>query len=257
MSKGQGSVGNALSPFDRQTFNRAKRACLDLLYPRNCIGCGISAPEAFRYICWDCWSDATRIEAPFCDLCGDPVAGSVDHEFICYSCSAEKPSFDGARSAARYDGVVGEALRQLKYEKALWLVPDLADLLLNCMKAEYPGLKFDRVVAVPLHHVRRRERGFNQSAMLAGELGDRIGSKSVSGVLRRIRPTSTQTNLTASQRLSNVQNAFESRREKLLVGRRVLLVDDVMTTGATVNACAKALKKGGARSIHVLTVARG
>jgi ComF family protein len=228
-----------------------------MLYPRNCIGCGCVAPEAFRYICWDCWADTNGIEAPFCAVCGDPVAGSVEHEFICFSCSAEKPSFEGARSAARYDGVVGEALRQLKYEKALWLAPDLAQLLMNCLNAEYPGMQFDLLAPVPLHHVRRRERGYNQSAVLAAELARHIRCRSMPGLLRRIRPTTTQTNLTAPQRLSNVLNAFESKKAKWLVGRRVLLVDDVMTTGATVDACAKALKKGGAQSVHVLTVARG
>ncbi|MDF7824140.1 ComF family protein [Pontiellaceae bacterium B12227] len=228
-----------------------------MCYPRNCVGCGVSSPGAFRYICWDCWSDASRIEAPFCRLCGDPVAGSVDHEFVCYACSAEKPFFEGARSAARYDGVVGEALRQLKYEKALWLVPDLAELLLSCLQAEYSDLKFDCVLPVPLHHVRRRERGYNQSALLSRALARRIGCESGRRLLRRIRPTSTQTNLTAPQRLSNVNNAFESRRHERLAERNVLLVDDVMTTGATVNACAKALKQGGAQSVHVLTVARG
>ena len=198
-----------------------------------------------------------RVEPPFCDLCGDPVAGSVEHDFICYACSAERPAFDGARSAARYDGVVGEALRQLKYEKALWLAPDLAELLQHCLHAEYQEGDFDLVVPVPLYHVRQRERGYNQSAVLARELAARIHCRSAAGTLQRIRPTATQTNLTAPQRLSNVRNAFQSRRGKQLAGRRVLLVDDVMTTGATVNACSKALKEGGAASVHVLTVARG
>ncbi|MBT8043252.1 MAG: ComF family protein [Pontiella sp.] len=229
----------------------------DMLYPRSCIGCGTSAPETFRYICWDCWSGAMRVEPPFCDLCGDPVAGSVDHDFICYACSAEKPAFDGARSAARYDGVVGEALRQLKYEKALWLATDMAELLHTCMLAEYPEKTFDLVVPVPLFRVRRRERGYNQSAVLARELGKRMPCRTVPNLLRRIRPTATQTNLTAPQRLSNVQGAFRSGPRRRLAGQRILLVDDVMTTGATVNVCAKALKKGGALSVHVLTVARG
>ena len=233
------------------------KSVLDLLYPRRCIGCGASSPKTFRYVCWDCWSDAARVEAPFCDLCGDPVSGAVDHDFICYSCSAEKPAFDGARSAARYDGVVGEALRQLKYEKALWLAPDLSGLLFNCLEAEYPGRRFDLLLPVPLHHVRRRARGYNQSAVLARELGRRMGCPSMPGMLRRIRPTISQTNLTAQARLSNVSSAFQYRRGKWLAGRRVLLIDDVMTTGATVNACAKALKKGGAASVHVITVARG
>lgn len=257
MSESQQSVSGGPAPFDRSTFDRAKRALFDMLYPRSCIGCGVPVPETFRFICWDCWSDATKVEPPFCGLCGDPVAGAVDHDFICYSCSAHTPAFDGARSAARYDGVVGEALRQLKYSKALWLAPDLADILHKCLAAEYPGRKFDLVVPVPLHHVRRRGRGYNQSAVLAAELGRRIGCKSMPWMLRRIRPTSTQTNLTAPQRLSNVRNAFESRRANWLAGRRALLVDDVMTTGATVDACAKALKEGGATSVHVLTVARG
>jgi ComF family protein len=208
-------------------------------------------------MCWDCWSDTARVEAPFCDLCGDPVAGTIDHDFICYSCSAEKPAFDAARSAARYDGVVGTALRQLKYEHALWLAPDLATVLYNCIQAEYPEHSFDLLVPVPLHHVRRRQRGFNQSAVLAHELGRRTGSPSRPQLLRRIRPTTSQTNLTAKERLSNVTKAFQSKSEKQLAGRNVLLVDDVMTTGATVNACAKALKRGGAATVHVITAARG
>jgi ComF family protein len=230
---------------------------LDMIYPRSCLGCGLSAPETFRYICWDCWTNTTRVEAPFCSQCGDPVAGTIDHDFVCYSCSAVTPSFDGARSAARYDGVVGEALRQLKYEQALWLVPDLAHLLHNCLGAEYPGLHFDTIVPVPLYRVRRRERGYNQSGLLATALGRIMACPVGSGLIRRIRPTATQTNLTAKERISNVGNAFKHGKTRRLVNRRILLVDDVMTTGATVNACAKALKKGGAASVHVVTAARG
>ena len=233
------------------------RRLLDMLYPRSCIGCGKHAPETFRYICWDCWSDAAHVEPPFCELCGDPVAGTIEHGYICYACSAERPAFDAARSAARYDGVVGEALRQLKYEKALWLAPDLAELMHRCLKAEFPERAFDWIVPVPLYHVRRRDRSYNQSAVLAAELARRLRSKTSVRLLRRIRPTATQTNLTAAQRLSNVTDAFQYGREKRLTGKNILLVDDVMTTGATVNACAKALKKGGAKAVHVLTVARG
>jgi ComF family protein len=233
------------------------KTLMDILYPRQCVGCGVSSPETFRYICWDCWSDAPLVEPPFCNLCGDPVAGAVEHQFICYSCSAQKPAFVAARSATRYDGVVGESLRQLKYEKALWLAPDLAELLHRCFLAEYPTQSFDCIVPVPLYHVRRRGRGYNQSAILAHELSRRINCPVQKRILRRIRPTTTQTNLTAADRLSNVTNAFQYRKRERLAGRRVLLVDDVMTTGATVNACAKALKKGGAESVHVITVARG
>jgi competence protein ComFC len=230
---------------------------LDMLYPRRCIGCGIISPKTFRYICWDCWSDNARVESPFCDHCGDPVAGTIEHDFICYACTSEKPGFDGARSAARYDGAIGEALRQLKYEHALWLAPDLAEVLRNCIKAEYSNESFDLLVPVPLHHVRRRDRGYNQSAVLSQELSRRIKCPSIPGLLRRIRPTTSQTNLTAKERLSNVSLAFQYRSRRRLAGQKILLIDDVMTTGATVNACAKALKKGGAATVHVITVARG
>jgi len=133
----------------------------------------------------------------------------------------------------------------------------MAELLHNCLEAEYPGRTFDLLVPVPLHHVRRRDRGYNQSAVLAHELGRRMGCPVSFGLLKRIRPTATQTNLTAKERLSNVGGAFQHKREKRLAGRRVLLVDDIMTTGATVNICAKTLKKGGAASVHVITAARG
>ncbi len=230
---------------------------LDMLYPRRCIGCGETTPDSFRYICWECWSDSARVEPPFCSLCGDPVAGAIDHDFICYSCSSKTPAFTAARSAARYDGVVGEALRKLKYEQALWLAPDLATLLHHCIQAEFPGREFDLLVPVPLHHVRKRGRGYNQATVLARELGRRLGRKTHPGLLKRIRPTISQTNLTAKARLSNVTQAFQFRKGHALTGRKVLLVDDVMTTGATVNACAEALKKGGAVTVHVITAARG
>jgi len=230
---------------------------LDIIYPRQCIGCGASSPETFRYICWDCWSQATPVNAPFCEICGDPVSGAVEHGFVCFFCTAEPPAFDRARSAMRYDGIISDALRCLKYKKALWLVRDLAEVLYSCVIAEYADRVFDLIVPVPLHPVRRRQRGYNQSEELALALARRMHCACVPGVLKRTRPTVSQTHLTAKARLSNVQGAFEYRRKKWLAGRHILLVDDVMTTGATVNECSRVLKKGGADSVHVVTVARG
>lgn len=234
------------------------KTLLEMLYPRQCLGCGAEAPKTFSYICWECWADTVQVEPPFCAVCGDPVPGAVDHGFTCFACSASRPAFQSARSAFRYEGVVGEALRQLKYHRALWLAADLAEILYRCVEAEYPDIRFDAVVPVPLHHTRRRARGYNQAALLARELARRLDGLPVPPrLVRRTRPTATQTNLTAAQRLDNMRGAFESGKRERLAGRRVLLVDDVMTTGATVNACAKALKKGGAESVHVVTVARG
>jgi ComF family protein len=230
---------------------------LDLVYPRNCIGCGKPSPESFRYLCWDCYADTARVEPPFCRCCGDPVAGDVQHDYICYACSRQTPHFDFARSAVRYEGGVGEALRALKYDDALWLVDDLADLLAACVQAEYGGIEFDRIAPVPLWTARRRARGYNQSALLAEALSRRTGIPCKAKMARRIRPTSTQTGLTAPQRAANVSRAFRPGLFFRPAGRRILLVDDVMTTGATVNSCAGALKDGGADAVYVVTVARG
>ncbi len=230
---------------------------LDLLYPRNCVRCGASSPEALPHLCWDCLSDTPKIDPPFCVCCGDPVAGDIQHDYTCFACSRETPAFDFARSAARYEGVVGEALRDLKYHQAVWLAPDLASLLLACVQAEYPGVEFDGITAVPLHATRFRARGFNQSGLLAVALARKMGIPYKGKMTRRIRSTTTQTGLTAPQRAANVHAAFRKGLFASLKGRRLLLIDDVMTTGATVNACARALKEGGAESVHVVTVARG
>ncbi len=228
-----------------------------MLYPRNCIRCGAPSPETLTHICWDCLRDTPKVEPPFCVCCGDPVAGTVQHDFTCYSCSRQRPHFDFARSAVRYEGAVGEALRSLKYDSGLWLVGDLAELLFACVQAEYSGVVFDWVVPVPLYPVRCRSRGFNQSGLLGKSLARRMEIVYRDKTVRRIRSTVTQTGLTAPQRAANVSGAFRARPFARLNGKKILLVDDVMTTGATVNACAGALKQGGAASVHVITVARG
>jgi ComF family protein len=148
-------------------------------------------------------------------------------------------------------------LQELKYHQHVWLARDLAGLLAHCVESEYDVQQLDWVCAVPLHPSRMRARGFNQSALLGKELA-RVLDKPFSRIgLRRILPTPTQTNLTATQREANMRHAFEPGFFFPLRDKRILLVDDVMTTGATTNACAGALIRGGALSVHVATVARG
>jgi len=217
----------------------------------------VVSPEPLRYICWDCLADTPKVEAPFCVCCGDPVAGDVQHDFTCFSCCRKTPHFDFARSAVRYEGAVGEALRALKYDNALWVADDLAELLFACVRAEYSDADFDFVTSVPLYPARRRSRGFNQSSLLGTILARRLKCPYNEKSVRRVRSTVTQTGLTAPQRTANVFGAFRAGFFARLNGKKILLVDDVMTTGATVDACAAALKQGGAESVHVITVARG
>ena len=185
------------------------------------------------------------------------MAGDIQHDYTCFACARETPAFEQARSAVRYEGAVGSALRSLKYSHSLWVIQDLVDLLFACVQAEYSGIEFNQVTSVPLHPSRRRERGFNQSALLGRALASRLCIPFREGLLRRVHPTVSQTGLTAPQRTANVCGAFRIGLFARPEGRRILLVDDVMTTGATVNACASVLKKGGAAAVYAVTVARG
>lgn len=230
---------------------------LDLIYPRVCAGCGRPDPDASRYVCWDCMARIDFVQPPFCELCGDPVSGRIGHAYRCVLCADRDAYFDRARSVVRYDSPVGRMIRDLKYHGHYWLVDDLADLLAAGVRAHYDPAVFDALAAVPLHITKRRSRGFNQSAWLASALARRLRLPIARRCLRRIRADRSQTHLTVAQRAANVRDAFEPRWNRWLEGRRILLVDDVMTTGATVNDCARALKKGGAAAVHAITLARG
>ena len=150
----------------------------------------------------------------------------------------------------------GLALRRLKYQGATWLAPDLVDWLTACWQTEYDLLPFDGVCYVPLHAVHQRERGFNQAALLASLLARRKDRPLINGALIRTVRTSTQTRLTASQRASNVRGVFAVRRPGRVRDKRLLLVDDVMTTGATTSECARVLKRSGAAAVEVFTPVR-
>ena len=194
---------------------------------------------------------------PFCSVCGDPLEGRIDHAYVCYLCHETRPHFDMARSAARFRGALPGLVHGFKYNAALWLEDDLAELLQACCESNFEPGAADLVTCVPLFHARQRERGFNQSALLASALARRLKLPCRTNAARRTRDTLTQTHLTAKERASNVHLAFSVPRPSVVFGRRVLLVDDVMTTGATVNECARALKEAGAAKVLVATLARG
>lgn len=233
------------------------RALLDLVYPRVCGSCENSVADGDGHLCWDCGAALSYITHPYCSICGDPVEGRVDEEFVCYACAEKRPYFERARSAVRYRGVAQGLLRRFKYHRHVWVSEDLARLLGVCVEAHYAAVVFDAVIPVPLYPVRRRERGFNQAEVLAEILARGMRKPVIRKNLLRIRPTPTQTHLTARERALNVRGAFKVRRPDAIRGARLLLVDDVMTTGATVNECARILKEAGAGEVFVVTVARG
>src|SRR5262249_6024442 len=174
----------------------------------------------------------------------------------CGMCQRRTPSFDYARAAVRYDDVAREALHALKFAGRRPMAAPLGDLLAGISLPEIPDGGPHLVVPVPLHRRRERERGFNQALLLARRLEKAWEIPVGSDVLVRTVATPPQTELTATARRTNVRGAFSLRRPELVVGRHIVLVDDVFTTGSTVSACARCLRAGGAATVGVLTVAR-
>ena len=232
-------------------------AVLDLVYPRLCGACGRTVGEDERHVCWDCLARLEILVPPFCSHCGDPVEGAVDGPFVCAWCRSSAPHFELARSAARYRGPLKALIHGFKYLQATHVEADLAMLLAACVETHYPKVPFDAVTFVPLHPARERERSYNQAQLLARQLARHLRLPLMPRGLRRIRATVTQTHLKAHERRANMHDAFVAVDPAWTEGRRLLLVDDVMTTGATVDECARVLKAAGAVSVHVVTVGRG
>ena len=230
-------------------------AAVSLLYPPVCTICGENV-RAGEYLCNWCEAKAVRIVAPFCQKCSQPFEGSITSAFTCANCAHRTIYFDAAVSAYRGRGIVREMIHEFKYGRQIHLRHLVARWLQAALDDErIRGSRFDIIVPVPLHAARQRERGFNQASLLAGLLSAQTSIPS-RPVLERIRYTTTQTALDRSERMENLHNAFRLRKNADVRGSRVLLIDDVLTTGSTLSECARVLKRAGARSVHAATAAR-
>ncbi len=230
---------------------------LDVIYPRYCGACGGQVESHCGHICWQCRSQFALITGPACGRCGDPADGNVYHGYTCWWCKRENVHFDRARSALRYFGSLQRTLQQFKYNAYVWLAGDLSEYLEACVNVHYDARLIDAVVPIPLFVRKERQRTFNQSALLGRHLARSLGLPFYGNSVVRIRDTGSQVALNARQRRGNVRNAFRVICRERIDGRSILLVDDVMTTGATVNECSRALKEAGAVEVNVVTVARG
>jgi ComF family protein len=226
------------------------------LYPAACAVCA-AAVEPGENLCPVCAERTPRISPPFCAKCSQPFAGDITGTFTCANCEGRRLHFAAAISVYRSRGAVRKVIHDFKYGRQLhlrhlvgrWLCETLADPRLA-------GRRFDLIVPVPLHPARKRERGFNQAELLALEL-HRASALPISNVLQRTRYTTTQTQFDRSERMENLRGAFRLRRGCNVQDLRMLLVDDVLTTGSTLSECASVLKKAGALSVHAATAARG
>jgi ComF family protein len=241
----------------KSTLRDGVEALASLFYPEVCQCCGEEhAGPAQGYVGLRCRRSVDVIRAPFCDRCGRPFQGDIDTVFECANCQGVPLHFVYARSAVTVRGVVLDVIHRYKYDRALWFEPFLVEFFLGAATPVLQNAKWDVIVPVPLHAARQREREFNQAEKLANHLGEAVGAPVNQRALIRVKPTDTQTHLSREERAKNVRDAFAARKGADVRGARVVLVDDVFTTGATTNACARVLRKAGAEEVCVWTLAR-
>ena len=236
-------------------FAAAGRTMLDALLPPRCIACG-GIVGAGTALCADCWPGLDLITAPQCARCGLPFDFDLGEGALCGGCAASPPAFERARAALRYNDLSARLIVGFKRADRTHLVPAFARWL---QRAAGPLLEeADLVACVPLHRRRLLARRYNQSAMLALALSRLAGRPVAIDLLARTRATPSQGGLNRNQRFDNLRGAIAVRphRAALVPGRRILLVDDVFTTGATVEACARTLYRAGAAGVDVVTLAR-
>jgi ComF family protein len=228
----------------------------NLVFPDDCRVCGTPLHEVSRIpVCADCLSSPAPLVAEyFCIDCKTPFLNAypLDENGRCGLCRRGLAGFDAAFSYGEYDGTLRKLIHLFKYDRLKPLARPLGKLLASALPREW---KYDMVVPIPLHWRRGWERGFNQSELLAKVLSARLGAPMLRAVRRR-RRTPSQAGLTNAQRRTNVAGAFVCNKRFSVRDRHVLLVDDVLTTGATASACAAVLKRAGAKRVTVLTLAR-
>jgi ComF family protein len=235
-------------------------ALVSVLFPAGCRICEKQLTTASRVpICDECLESFERVPGILCQVCGRPLHGLVrnpEHPLICPACQDKTYAFDCARSFAVYQGALVRAILLLKFEQMEPLGAWFAQRLAELANIEGEKLAADVVVPVPLHRDRERERGYNQAALISKPLAKRLRLPHKAVLLMRTRARPDKQVLSLEERWESVRGAFATRPGSQVDKLRVLLVDDVLTTGATLDACARALREAGAKSVAGLTIAR-
>ena len=235
---------------------------LDFVFPAECAYChNFVGDDRVLIFCKPCWETISLITPPRCPRCGKPyTSNTVLHHapnFTCGECRKSSPFFDRAFAAAYYEGVLKEAIHQFKFQRKTGLGKHLAQWFISQLTDAVDISSYQIILPVPLHKSRQKQRGYNQSAILAKYLAQHYQRHLLLNNLLRIRHTDAQSLLQGRQkRQENVKNAFRVKFPASIHNQHLILVDDVFTTGATVNECAKVLKQAGARTVLVLTLSR-
>jgi ComF family protein len=229
-------------------------ALLDLLLPPYCAHCRRNRVESPDHFCPECQVGVLRLSSPACPCCALPYPTIDGTDHSCADCLRDPPPFLWTVAAGLYEETLRDAIWRYKYRRVLTLERPLVRLLADALAPRLDGPTPDLLVPVPLHPFRLRERGYNQALLLARALGRHFELDVAPRLLSRRRPTAQQQGLSAVDRHDNLRDAFALTRS--LDGERVLLVDDVMTTGATARSCAQTLLDGGAKSVSVAVLGR-
>ena len=228
----------------QQHLSRIAGTFLDLVFPLSCIVC----QREGHYVCDGCEAKLPKLEAPYCTSCARPGSGTP-----CWWCKATEPAFDGITTPYLFTGPVREAVHSLKYRGVRAAAPAIAKLIAAALNSN--SVDADLLIPVPLHPRRERQRGYNQSALLGKEVSRLSDIPVYENAMRRVRDAPPQVSMkSAEERLRNIRGAFECVGD--VEGKRILLVDDVVTTGSTMSACATPLKAAGAASVWGLALAR-
>jgi ComF family protein len=238
----------------RELWSHAARLALDVALPTLCVAC--RDPVEGEGVCANCWAKMSFIAPPFCPRLGIPFVYDPGPDMLSMEAIASPPAYSRARAAVRYDDVARTLVHALKYQDRTDLAPAMGRWMARAGRELLDDAEV--LVPVPLHWRRGWSRRYNQSGVLARVIERQTGVRLATEALRRIRPTEQQIGLSRPQRASNVQGAFKvaSDRQSTIAGRRVVLIDDVLTSGATVDACARALLRAKAASVDVLVFAR-
>ena len=218
---------------------------IDLIFPPSCAGCG--KPGVLW--CAECQEKVTRIKLPYCEKCGEPIEKSG----LCKRCQARLPRYEQLISYAQFEGSIRNAIHRLKYRRDIALGLLFSEFLYGLL--ERMEWEIDKIVPVPLGNIRLSERGYNQSSLIAKPLAMKCQLEFDGRALFRVRDTVSQVGLSYKERRANVKDAFVAKQDHV-VNKNVLLIDDVATSGATIEACTDALLEAGANKVYGLTVAR-
>lgn len=234
----------------RQLANYIFDGILDLLFPPLCLVCGKSSQS---YLCLECIKKINFIKPPFCRTCGIPLS---EAENQCNECCNREYFFDFARSVGIFDGILREAVHALKFDCNVMLAEPLGKLMAQHYAETHLIGMVDIVVPVPIHRLRMNERGFNQSVELSRIFCDYTSLRLEPNALVKSKETCDQVGLPEEERFANIEGAFSVAEPDAIAGSRVLLIDDVFTTGATLNEAARALRGAGASAVYAYTLAR-